>query len=277
MPVINPTAAAGDPVVPGPCDWPIDVTCIVGWDTYTNEQRSRAISWSTFILDALTGHQFAQCPVTVRPCGQACAFPTGYTTWPVGAPASSTPGPWMVPYILNGRWVNCSCDGGCTCAPACRVDLGVPVAEITQVKVNGLVLDPSAYQLIGQWLARTDGGECWPSCQDPAVADTETGTFSVTYRPGRALPIAGQIAAGMLAGEFVKACSGAACALPQQLASLSRQGVEVEVVNADTVFENGRTGIREVDLFITAVNPGQLRRRPRVMSPDVNRGPVMYG
>lgn len=276
MPVIGEVGVPGDPVIPGPCDWDLDTTCVPGWDTYTNEQRSRAISWATFILDALTGHQFAQCPVTVRPCGPACSMAFGYQTYPAMAPVSGAPGTWMSPYVLSGVWRNCGCAGGCSCAPACRVDLGRPVASVEEVKVDGLVLDPSAYTLVGQWLARTDGGECWPSCQDAALPDTEEGTFSVTYRPGRALPVAGQTAAGLLAGEFIKACSGGDCVLPPQIASLTRQGVDVEFVSPETVFSDGRTGIREVDLFITAVNPAGLRRRARVMSPDVPSHPVRY-
>ena len=275
MPVIN--EIPGSSGVQGPCAWTIDTGCVPGWDTATAEDRERATEWATFILDALTGHQFAQCPVTVRPCGPRCSMPTGYTTWPVASPAQGDPGPWMTPYILDGAWRNCSCGGGCSCLPACRVDLGVPVAEITEVRVNGLVLTESAYQLQGQFLVRVDGGECWPSCQDTATPDTEDGTFSVTYRPGRMLPVAGQIAAGKLAGEFLKACAGSSCALPAQISSLSRQGVDVEFVDPATVFENGRTGIHEVDLFITAVNPTGMRRRSRVMSPDVRRGPVVYG
>lgn len=277
MPVINDVTALGEPVAPGPCDWPVDTTCIPDWTSYTNEQRSRAISWATFVLDALTGRQFSQCPVTVRPCGPTCRLQTNYMTYPVGAPSPNVPGPWMVPYVANGTWVNCACSGGCDCAPTCRVDLGIPVAEVTEVKVDGLVLDPSAYQLVGQWLARVDSGACWPACQDPSVPDTEAGTFSVTFRPGRALPVAGQIAAGYLAGEFVKACSGIACGLPAQVSSITRQGVDVEFVDPATVFEDGRTGIREVDLFIRAVNPNNLSRRPRVMSPDVKPHPVVYG
>lgn len=277
MPVINDVPAAGDPVIPGPCDWPVDVTCVPGWADYTNEQRSRAISWATFILDALTGHQFAQCPVTVRPCGPTCTQMRGYLTWPASAPAVSGPSPWMTPYIVNGLWRNCGCGGGCSCEPACRIDLGRPVAEVTEVKVDGIVLDPTAYQLQGNWLVRIDGPVCWPACQDPSVPDTEEGTFSVTYRPGRALPVAGQIAAGALAGEFVKACAGAGCVLPQQIQSLTRQGVDVEFVDPSDVLTEGRTGIREVDMFISAVNPSGMRRRSQVLSPDIKRGPVVYG
>lgn len=274
MPVINdvPTGQTN----PGPCVWPVDTSCIPNWGTYTPEQQDRATTLATFILDALTGHQFAQCPVTVRPCGEQCGQQVGYLTWPVTGPNGAAAGPWMVPYVLNGVWRNCMCGGGCSCAPTCRVDLGVPVASVTEVRVNGLTLDPGAYQLVGQWLARTDGGECWPSCQDPAVPDSETGTFSVTYSPGRALPLAGQIAAGALTAEFVKACAGAACGLPANIQSLTRQGVDVEFVSPSEILNEGRTGIREVDLFLQAVNPNNLRGRSRVLSPDLPRHPAVY-
>jgi hypothetical protein len=275
MPVIPGGFVSG--ATPGPCDWDVDTTCVPGWDTdYTDEQRARAVAWATFILDALTGRQFSQCPIQVRPCGPTCGLYNGYQTYPVQSPSGNVPGPWMNPFITGGIWRNCACAGGCGCEPSCRIDLGLPVAEVTEVRVDGLVLNPTAYQLIGSWLARVDGGPCWPACQDPAVPDTEEGTFSVTFRPGRALPVAGQIAAGRLAGEFIKACSGAACALPANIASLTRQGVDVEFVDPTEVLGAGRTGLREVDLFIEAVNPKGLRRRARVLSPDVRRGPVRY-
>lgn len=276
MPVVEPlTAAAAEP--PGPCQWPIDVTCDDAWTEYSQAVRDRATALAVFVLDALTGRQFAQCPVTVRPCGPGCGLYTGYQTFPAGAPSGNVPNPWMSPYIAGGIWRNCACAGGCDCAPACKLDLGMPVAAVTEVKVNGLVLDPAAYQLVGQWLARTDGGPCWPSCQDPSVPDTEDGTFSVTYQPGRPLPLAGQIAAGALASEFAKACAGSACGLPAQIAALSRQGVDVEFVDPQTVLTEGRTGIREVDLFIGAVNPYNRRSRARVMTPDLPSHPVVYG
>lgn len=276
MPVVEPgpTALAA---VPGPCTWPLDTSCDPAWGDYSQTVRDRATALATFVLDALTGHQFAQCPVTVRPCGTGCQSYNGYQTFPAGTASSGVPGSWMQPYILGGAWFNCVCPSACSCAPACRVDLMAPVAAVTEVKVDGVVLDPSAYTLTGQWLAMTgDPAECWPSCQNLALPDTETGTWSVTYQPGRPLPVAGQIAAGALASEFAKACAGAACGLPAQVASLTRQGVEVEFVDPQTVLTDGRTGIREVDLFIGAVNPYGRRQRARVLSPDLPQLPAVY-
>lgn len=278
MAVINEVSAEGvTPQPPGPCNWDINPTCDTAWGSYTNENRSRAVSLATFVLDALTGRQFAQCPITVRPCTPACQLFQGYQTFPAGSSASSAPNTWMAPFVASGVWRNCVCGGSCDCAPSCSVDLGTPVASVVEVKVDGVVLADTAYALIGSVLARTDGGLCWPACQDPATPDTEPDTFSVTYRPGRPLPVAGQIAAGALASEFAKACAGAACGLPAQIASLTRQGVDVEFVDPQTVLTDGRTGIREVDLFLAAVNPAGLRMRSRVLSPDVPVHPVIYG
>jgi hypothetical protein len=89
-------------------------------------------------------------------------------------------------------------------------------------------------------------------------------------RPGAALPASAAIAAGKLACEFAKACSGGeGCALPEQLISLSRNGVEVQVADPQMLLDAGLTGVMEADLFIRAYNPGRLRSRPQVLSPDV--------
>ena len=87
---------------------------------------------------------------------------------------------------------------------------------------------------------------------------------------------AGQGAAGGRGGEFVEVCCGAAGGLPGQIASLCGQGVDVGFVAPGTVFSDGRRGVRDVDTFIHAVNPGGLSRRARVMSPDLPRHPVVY-
>ncbi|MYZ38432.1 MULTISPECIES: hypothetical protein [unclassified Streptomyces] len=259
------------------CDWTLDTSCCPGWADYSPAVQAAATAWAMGILDSLTGHQFGQCPVTVRPCGPKCQGYGGYMTWPVGWPGASGSGmPWMLPYIDGaGAWRNCLCGkGGCSCRARCEVPIPGP-ATVTEVRVDGIVLDPSAYRLDnGHLLVRTDG-ECWPDCQDMNVGITEAGSFAVTLSPGLPLPPAGAIAAGELACEFAKACSGdASCALPQQLQSLSRQGINVQVVDPQAITGDGLTGIANVDLWIRSVNPTSKRQRSRVHSPDVT--PVRY-
>jgi hypothetical protein len=144
------------------------------------------------------------------------------------------------------------------------------VAVIEEVMVNGLVIDPTAYRLDnGSILVRTDG-DCWPECQDLDLPDTDDNTWSVTLRYGEPLPASAGIAAAKLACEFAKACSGGeGCALPEQLVSLSRNGVEVQVADPQLILDAGLTGVQEADVFIRAYNPYRLKSRPRILSPDV--------
>lgn len=261
--------------VPGAvCSWTLDTTCCTGWDDYTPEVQASAAAWATEILDALTGRRFAKCPVKVRPCGTRCGWFGGYLTFPVGAPSMSGAGnPWMIPYIgTGGVWRNCTCGGACSCRATCEAHLSGPVAAIDEVMIDGVVIDPSGYRLDnGSILVRTDG-DCWPECQNLNVADTEDDTWSVTYRPGEALPASAAIAAAKLACEFAKACvGGEGCALPEQLVSLSRNGVEVQVADPQLLLDAGLTGVQEADLFIRAYNPGRLKSRPFVLSPDVRQ------
>lgn len=277
MPVIDPvTPGAVFPIEEGPCTWPLDLSCVPDWGTYSPAVQSAATSWATYILWALSGRQYGPCSVTIRPCGPKCNFPSGYWTFPNNA-GGTTGGnsPWMVPWIDNGIWRNCGCTGGCSCRATCEIALPGPVATIDEVTVDGVTLAASAYRLDvvkGIFvLVRTDG-ECWPECQDMDAGVDEPGSFTVTYQLGVYVPRAGQLAAGQLAGEFAKACAGQDCALPQQLASMSRNGVEVTVVDPSLLLEAGLTGLANVDLWLRAVNPAKRAQRTRVVSGDV-RGP----
>ena len=53
----------------------------------------------------------------------------------------------MQPYISAGVWRNCGCAGPCSCRARCEAYLPGPIAEIIEVKVDGLVLDPAAYRV----------------------------------------------------------------------------------------------------------------------------------
>jgi len=257
------------------CDWTLNTSCCAEWEDLAPAVQTTATAWATEILDALTGRRFSQCPVTVRPCGPRCSGFGGYMTYPVSSPAAiGAPGFWMAPFIDgSGTWRNCACPGSCTCEASCQVYLPTPVAEITEVMVDGVVLAPEAYRLDnGRILVRIDGEDCWPQCQDMDLANDAVGAFAVTYSPGELLPAAGEIAAGELACEFAKACAGSGeCQLPGQLASLSRSGVEVQMVDPVTFLEDGLTGLANVDLWIRSVNPSRLAQRARVYSGDVRK------
>jgi hypothetical protein len=275
VPVIGPDDFPPNPVPGAVCAWTIDTSCCAGWDAFDPALQETATAWATEILDALTGHQFAQCPVKLRPCGerQGCFF-GGYLAWPVNAPTSVGAGfPWMIPFVgAGGVWRNCTCAGLCRCRATCEAKMPYPIAEVLEVISDGVVLDPSAYRVDdGNILVRTDG-VCFPRCQDLDLPDTEENTWSVTLRPGSPLPRSGAIAAGRLACEFAKLCAGdSSCALPEQLISLSRNGVEVQVADPQQLLDAGLTDIAEVNLFIKAVNPQGLRQRPRVFSPDIRQ------
>ena len=269
MPVVNPTFPVPAPPTPGPapCGWTIDTTCVPDWATYTNTQRDRAMAWATQILWALTGRRFGTCEVTVRPCGSTCNFYGGWMSYPVIGDGVGTV---FAPFIRDGSWFNCGCAGACSCDARCSVYLPGPVSSITEVIVDGIVIPETSYRVDNRSrLVRIDG-ECWPECQNMNLESPEEGTFQVTYGRGTPLPLSGQIAAGLLAGEFIKACAGGDCRLPSNLSSLARQGIEVTMIDPTDVLDAGLTGVPNVDLWIRSVNPGKLIARPKVFSLDVN-------
>lgn len=230
------------------------------------EMYEVAIDQASQLLYELSGRQFAgTCQKTVRPCNTGCGcnwqiLSRGYVVWG------------------GGGW---SCDGvACGCSPASSVLLsGEPVQEIIEVKIDGVVVDPSEYRLDKKReLTRKNGGS-WPACQDITVDDTEEGSFSIEYTYGKNPPLAGQSAATELACEIYRACTMGSdeCALPAGVSRITRQGITIER-NAFAAwgrqFGSWRTGLPLTDLFLNAYNPGGLRRRPTFMTPGRRTYPL---
>ena len=184
---------------------------------------------------------------------------------------------------MGNSW---GCEGQpCGCYPLSRVKLsGYPVREITQVKIDGEIVDPDTYRLDGsRWLTRVrdpadpDTALGWPSCQLDDLPDTEDGTFSVTYTYGQNAPALGAMAAGALACQLYQACEqGAAgeCEIPANAVRVTRQGVTIDKSATIAWFygknEQGgwTTGIPLVDSFLNSINPSGMQQRPRTWSPD---------
>jgi hypothetical protein len=278
--VLTPTTT-GDPQT-GPCTpW------ISGADVANAPGLNVEVGSNDFLLDEaasigsdvmfeLSGRLYAGiCQRTVRPCRDACGC------W--GA-SSGIGGPWAWQAATwgfganAGSWVNeCGDRCGCGSLPTVRL-AGYPVREILAVKIDGATVDAATYRLDGHrdLIRLSDPGppaaaRSWPACQDLTLADTETGTFSVTYRHGIEPPPLGKWAASQLAAELYKAFNGTdGCRLPSNVTRVVRQGVTIEkVTSLANLLRSGQTGLQLVDAFIATANPNRLTRRPIVFSPDL--------
>lgn len=266
------------PELPDAC-WPVDTSCVPLWDAledpdepegednppvYSPEDKARAVAWAGQTMRLLTGYRVGGCPVTARPCRVRCADQT-WRTYPVTGSS-----PWQ-PISLGGSWINVVCGHGAACGCTTVHEVQLPGAgAVTEVLIDGVTLDPSAYRLDpGGWLVRTDG-DPWPVCQDVSRPATEAGTWAVTYLPAVPVDGLGAYAAGLLAGEYVKACAGdSSCALPETVTQVARQGVTF-TITAGT-FPDNRTGIMAVDQYVERWNPHALVAPSVVWSPDVRR------
>ena len=108
---------------------------------------------------------------------------------------------------------------------------------------------------------------------DGLRVDTEFANNNrLTYTYGSAPDETGVSAAVSLASEIGKAETGdSSCRLPKRVTSITRQGISVAVIDSMDFFKISKTGIPEIDLWLTSVNPKARRRRARVFSPDIPR------
>jgi hypothetical protein len=236
--------------------WPVDTGCCNAFDDYDIEVQDRAIALATSTMRALTGFQVGGCPRTVRPCTTNCDSQWGNSPY------------YGNFYPLNwaGVWTNCGCQGGCIHN---GLELPKPVGSVDRVTIDGVDLDPDEYRTInGNILIRTDG-EAWPTTQDLTKPDTEDGTWSVTYLNAYPVDANGAYAAGLLACEYAKACSGSSCSLPSGVREIARAGVTMTI--APGAFPNGLTGIRAVDAYLRVWNPNGLTIPSTVYVPGKRR------
>lgn len=173
-----------------------------------------------------------------------------------------------VPYIsADWLWRYRSNEG----APE-YLQLKSPVQQLSNVKVDGVILDPNAYQLYdNRTLVRMHdpvSGQTlrWPIYQRLDLPDTEVGTFSVSYSFGQVVPEGGKLAAQVFATELSRYINREPSALPDRTVSVSRQGITTAV--DPTPFLKGGTGLFFVDNWVKTVNPHASRRRPSITSPD---------
>src|SRR5574342_254375 len=241
----------------GPCEaWPATFCCdltFAGAPAVTGD----AVQAATEVLYHLSGQRFGLCEFTVRPCRHECGFNTGWPGfggwWEWGAD------PYPRPFLFDGVWSNLTCGvcgDRCSCTGISEAWLPGPIGQIIQVKLDGTVLVSGSDYRVDDFrkLVRLGGGT-WPSCQDMNLADTEVGTWSVTFTVGEAVPQIGKYAVGELACEIIKSCTGQACALPANATQVSRQGITIDFPTFSELLANGSLGLRWSELLIATYNP----------------------
>lgn len=147
---------------PGSTDWSCVGTPeeIAALDP-TKKARAEMLAWGS--IARLSGFRVSTCPVVLRPCRARCAPQSWFSETVSGGESGFSP------YIENGKWYNaCGCRRD-SCGCGIIRELILPDSEVSgpiTVRINGAVLDPSAYRIDnGNRLVRQDGQD-WPMCQD---------------------------------------------------------------------------------------------------------------
>lgn len=220
---------------------------------------------SSNLLYILSGRQFAgSCSKVVRPCRRGLRF---------DGPVDQAVEGW------NRTWGDCHCRfvpgrSNCTCGGISQLELGGwPVTAINHVWIDGSEVDPSEYRIDNfKFLVRVTE-EGWPCCQDlrlDYLNPTLSPSFAVDFTFGMAPEASGKLAARRLACELALACSGSdSCRLPKRVQTISRQGVSMILLDPFQFLEHGKTGVYDIDLFLSAYNPNNLREEPVAISPDI--------
>lgn len=282
--------------MPELCDWPISyaacgaspgnpeadppvpaTTGCKALDDLPEERRQAFEEMAAAMLWNWTGQVFGVCEVTTRPCRSNCSSAHRWldTFWGRG------PYPWQgradggswVPLLIGGEWYNmgCGCAGTCNCSEdgPNSIRLPGPIVSITSVKIDGVTLDPSEYEVLYNRLLVRKNGTAWPACQDLLANSTQPDTFEIIYERGVDVPIGGQVAAGVLACELAKAaCNDGTCQLPKRIQSLTRQGVTIGFTDDFRGLDDGRTGIWMIDSWTASVKAPQAKAHAGVRSPD---------
>lgn len=145
------------------------------------------------------------------------------------------------------------------------IPLSGPDTEIMEITIDGVALNPSEYLLLnGNELLRKVGS--WPTVNDITLADSEVGTFTITYRFGPHINATGRRAAIELICQMITNDS-AALSRMRGVVSANIQGVSVSLDDDDI----RGLGLPELSRFMDSYG-GSGRGVLGVFSPELLHG-----
>lgn len=249
------------------CDWPIIMNCDPS-TAFDAETVTLAKAFAADVMNAATARQFGVCTSTFMPLPPEPCAVGHQDAWSLVDPKiNAMIGAERFREFYDGSSGCGDCGWyGCVCGVNTKIRLWhARVVDVLRVLIDGVILDSSAYYLEGNVLVRDDGGS-WPTTQSGRRG--ATGTWEITYRHGKPLPIAGMTATGVLACEIAMALTGDEdCSLPSRTKSYtSYAGLTLNVLDPMEFLVDGLTGLEVPDYWITKVNPHRLVRRARAYS-----------
>lgn len=237
-------------------DWPVLWKLLPDLTDDNREQVLRAVDVATGILWALTGRQYGLRAVEARPCKPEVA----------DSYHDLTPGPGWAPYLDSGVVRNLPTCAAAPCDRSGAVLLPGPVHKLLEFLVDGNRMPLNEVHVDGDRVYRRY--RPWPT-QNLVLPSSELGTWALWYLRGRVPPKGADYVLAMLAKELLAAETGGTCRLPKRVQNIQRQGVTVNMVHPEDIFDKGVTGIPEVDLWVRAHNPHHLTAPAQVWSPDL--------
>jgi hypothetical protein len=151
------------------------------------------------------------------------------------------------------------------------VALPRPVIEILSVKIDGATINPNQYVVIKDGLLVRRDGKPWPSYNNLLLDDTQVGTWSVAVKYGVPPPPESRYMAGIYMCELIKAKTGKKCRLPWNTTNVNMGDVSTSYPDPYQFLKDGYTGIPEIDTWIKAVNPYEVREKTTIASPWSSR------
>ena len=239
-------------------------------DPVDEAKMAQAVQLAQNLMFRWSGRKFpGECERTLRPCaGDGCGCGRGGVSsgWSWFWWDSHAWSAW--PAVSFDRYPLCgACSGRCDLP---TVVLPGPVASVTEVVVDGVVLDPSAYRVVNyRELVRVDGGR-WPTSNDLRLDSGpggQQGTWQVTYTYGRGPGPDGETVTALFACQIAKYLCNSndpTCLLPDRVQQIVREGVTFSLEDLSTLLDRGRTGLRLCDMWLESVNPSQKERPARV-------------